>query len=175
MRYEDYIGNISRLAVDLVNAGGCERLSPLSRLMFTDHGVDLPSPEDLRELIPLLRTALEAIVEGAPLGPVNDLLAAYPPQMHLSDHDGEQPEGAGHVHYARSDEPPATWLGRFCAAGLAHVAAATPLAAIDRCSARDCGNYFVDQSRNHTRRYCGNTCASRTTVAAHRGRARGTG
>ncbi|MFE2950292.1 CGNR zinc finger domain-containing protein [Embleya sp. NPDC059267] len=29
----------------------------------------------------------------------------------------------------------------------------------------------MDQSRNRTRRFCANACASRTTVAAHRARA----
>ena len=100
---------------------------------------------------------------------INELLAAYPAQLHLSDHD----EGGNpHVHYARENQPPVEWLGRTCAAGLAHIAAASPLAGIGRCAAVGCGNFFVDQSRNRTRRYCGNTCASRTTVAAHRSRAR---
>ena len=169
MHYEDYIGNTARLAVELANDGGTERLSPGSLLMFTDHGVARPAPAELDRLLPLLRAAVAAIVDGRPLGPVNELLAAYPPQLWLSDHDEG---GAPHVHYAREDQPPVEWLGRFCAAGLAHIAAAAQLAAIGRCAAAGCPNFFVDQSRNRTRRYCGNTCASRTTVAAHRSRAR---
>jgi predicted RNA-binding Zn ribbon-like protein len=168
VRYEDYIGNMARLAVELANDGGTEHLSPVSLLMFTDHGVALPAPQDLEALLPLLRAAVGAIVDGRQLRPVNELLAAYPAQLHLSDHDG-----APHAHYARENQPPVEWLGRTCAAGLAHIAAASPLAGIGRCAAAGCGNFFVDQSRNRTRRYCGNTCASRTTVAAHRSRARG--
>ncbi|WP_189106053.1 CGNR zinc finger domain-containing protein [Streptomyces camponoticapitis] len=37
-----------------------------------------------------------------------------------------------------------------------------------RCAAAGCGNHFADQSRDRTRRFCSNACASRTTVAAYR-------
>ncbi|WP_407647073.1 CGNR zinc finger domain-containing protein [Actinacidiphila soli] len=43
---------------------------------------------------------------------------------------------------------------------------------IGRCWAAGCPRFSVDQSRNRSRRFCGNTCASRTTVAAHRARQR---
>lgn len=41
---------------------------------------------------------------------------------------------------------------------------------LGRCAAAGCENYFVDQSRNRTRRFYSNACASRTTVAAYRAR-----
>ena len=85
------------------------RLSPESRVLLRDHGVAMPSPDELAELLPLLRHAAEA-----------------------------------------SD----------------------PAATIGRCQARGCARLFVDQSRNRSRRFCGNTCASRTTVAAYRARQR---
>ena len=167
MEYGDYIGNMARLVVDLVNTGDTDGLSPVSLLMFTDHGVPLPRAEDLAVLLPGLRRAVDAVIGRDPLGPVNDLLAAYPPQMHLSDHGGQ---GEAHLHYAREDQPPVDWLGRTCAAALAHIAVSTPPVALGRCAARGCDNFFVDDSRNRTRRYCGNACASRTTVAAYRDR-----
>jgi predicted RNA-binding Zn ribbon-like protein len=40
------------------------------------------------------------------------------------------------------------------------------------CSADGCDNVYVDTSRNASRRYCSNTCASRSTVAAYRARKR---
>lgn len=155
--------------MDLVNTGGTDRLSSVSLLMFTDHGVPLPGAGDLAALLPGLRRAVDAVIGRDPLGPVNDLLAAYPPQMHLSDHGGQ---GEAHLHYAREDQPSVDWLGRTCAAALAHIAVSTPRVALSRCAARGCENFFVDDSRNRSRRYCGNACASRTTVAAHRDRAR---
>ncbi|WP_406158461.1 CGNR zinc finger domain-containing protein [Streptomyces canus] len=42
---------------------------------------------------------------------------------------------------------------------------------LGRCAAAGCEDYFVDQSRNRTRRFCSHACASRTTVAAYRARA----
>jgi predicted RNA-binding Zn ribbon-like protein len=169
VEYEDYIGNMARLVVDLVNTGSTDGLGPVSLLMFTDHGVPLPSARDLAALLPGLRRAVNAVIGRDPFGPVNDLLAAYPPQMHLSDHDGQ---GQPHLHYADEDQPSVDWLGRTCAAALAHIAASTPRVALGRCAARGCDKFFVDDSRNRSRRYCGNACASRTTVAAHRDRAR---
>ncbi|MFL6095802.1 MAG: CGNR zinc finger domain-containing protein, partial [Blastococcus sp.] len=38
------------------------------------------------------------------------------------------------------------------------------------CSAEGCDNVYIDTSRNASRRYCSNTCASRSTVAAYRAR-----
>ena len=38
--------------MDLVNTGGTDRLSSVSLLMFTDHGVPLPGAGDLAALLP---------------------------------------------------------------------------------------------------------------------------
>jgi predicted RNA-binding Zn ribbon-like protein len=40
------------------------------------------------------------------------------------------------------------------------------------CAAEGCDDVYVDTSRNASRRYCSNTCASRSTVAAYRARRR---
>jgi predicted RNA-binding Zn ribbon-like protein len=166
--YGDYIGNMARLVVEIVNTGGTAALTPDSSHMFDDHGVARPGADELSRLLPRLRAAVAAVAGHGPFEPVNRLLALYPPQMRISDHDGD-----AHLHYAREDQPPEAWLGRTCAAALAHIACATPLVTIGRCAAAACPNFFVDQSRNRSRRFCSNPCASRTTVAAHRARARG--
>jgi predicted RNA-binding Zn ribbon-like protein len=163
MRYEDYIGNLARLAVELVNAGTPDPL------MLSEHGISPPSTEDLAPLLALLRPAMAAVADGADLEPVNRLLRRYPPRLQVSTHDG-----LPHLHHAEDGEPPIPWLGRSCAAGLAHVACGVPEVTIGRCQAAGCPKFFVDQSRNHSRRFCGNTCASRTTVAAYRERRKGT-
>jgi predicted RNA-binding Zn ribbon-like protein len=169
VEYRDYIGNMARLVVDLVNTGDTGGLGPVSLLMFTDHGVPLPGAGDLAALLPGLRQAVDAVIGRDTLEPLNDLLAMYPPQMHLSDHGGQD---EAHLHYAREDQPSLDWLGRTCAAALAHIAVSTPPVGLGKCAARGCENFFVDDSRNRSRRYCGNACASRTTVAAHRERTR---
>jgi predicted RNA-binding Zn ribbon-like protein len=165
MYYEDYIANLTGLAVDLVNSATALAVTPE---MFDEHGITPPSDAELAPLLPLLRDALEAIISGDGVEPVNRLLAKYPPDVHVSRHDG-----TAHLHHARDGEPGLTWLGRSCAAGLAHVACGAPDVTVGKCAAVDCGRFYVDQSRNRSRRFCGNTCASRTTVAAYRARRKG--
>jgi predicted RNA-binding Zn ribbon-like protein len=40
------------------------------------------------------------------------------------------------------------------------------------CADPRCGGVFIDTSRNRSRRYCSDRCASRANVAAHRERQR---
>src|SRR5262245_3352775 len=99
MDYEDYIANLTRMAVDIVNTGAADGD------MFAEHHVRPPSPADLALLAPLLRAALEAISAGGGLDEVNRLLAKYPPDLHLSRHDGTP-----HLHHARDGEAGLTWV-----------------------------------------------------------------
>ncbi len=169
MDYVDYLGNVTRFAVELVNTGGTEGLSDDGREMLAQHHIARPEPAALAPLLELIGRALGQIVDGqAPLA-VDELLDRYPPKMHLSTHDGA---GIPHIHFAQDGAEPVGWIGRTVAATLAHVATGDPGLTIGRCAASGCGHYFVDQSRNRTRRFCSNTCASRTTVAAYRARSR---
>lgn len=165
MRYEDYIGNLARLAVELVNAGSATGLPDTEAELLTGHDIAFPDESTLAPLLGQLRAAVAAVADGGDPEPVNRLLRRYPPRLHISGHDGRP-----HLHHAPNGDDPISWLGRSCAAGLAHVACGAPEVTIGRCHAEDCVRFFVDQSRNHSRRFCGNTCASRTTVAAHRAR-----
>lgn len=167
MRYEDYIGNLARLAVELVNSGSADGLTGTNAEMLAEHGIASPPAGELAPLLALLRPAVAAVADGTDPDPVNRLLRRYPPRLHVSDHDG-----LPHLHHADNGEPAIPWLGRSCAAGLAHVLCGVPEVTIGRCRAGGCPRFFVDQSRNHSRRFCGNTCASRTTVAAYRERRR---
>jgi predicted RNA-binding Zn ribbon-like protein len=167
--YTDYLGNVTRFAVELVNAGHAERLSDAAQQMLDQHDVPRPAADDLRPLLRLVRAALQQIHDGTPADAVAVLLRRYPPQMHLSNHDGA---GAPHLHFAANGLEPVRWIGQTVAAALAHVATGDPGLTLGRCAADDCPHFFVDQSRNRTRRFCGNTCASRTTVAAYRARIR---
>ena len=74
------------------------------------------------------------------------------------------------MHFARNGLEPREWIGQTVAAALAYVATSESGLILGQCAASNCRNFFVDQSRNRTRRFCGNACASRTTVAAHRAR-----
>ena len=88
MRYEDYIANLTQLAVDVVNTGSAQGLTGMSRELFEEHQVTPPSDDDLRELLPLLESALIAVASGDNLLKINELLLRYPPDVHLSNHDG---------------------------------------------------------------------------------------
>lgn len=56
--------------------------------------------------------------------------------------------------------------------GLARLATEIGPARFGYCGADDCKDAFIDGSRNRSRRYCGETCSTRTNVAAHRARRR---
>jgi len=161
MRYVNYIGNVVRLAVELVNG---DRVSEPE--MFTQHLVAPPS--DVSTLLQLLRPAVAAVADGAPIDAVNALLERYPPVLRVSDHDGGDP----HVHFAPNGEEALHWIARTCGAALAHVISGDPDVSIGRCHAEGCTRFYIDQSRNRSRRFCSGACASRTTVAAHRARSR---
>jgi hypothetical protein len=167
VRYEDYMGNVAQLAVELVNTG--EVRSPFARNMLAEHAIEQPDPGDLSEVVAPMAAAVAAICDQTGLEPVNRLLSRYPPRLEVSDHDGP---GTAHLHYAPDGDAAVRWLGRTCAAALAHIACGTPEVTLGRCQAAGCGRFYVDQSRNRSRRFCSNACASRTTVAAHRARVR---
>lgn len=170
MQYVDYLGNVTRFAVELVNTGHADELTGDSAEMLTQHGIPRPGREEVAPLVALIREALQQLVDEARPTAVEELLERFPPQIRLSDHDGA---GAPHIHFAPDHSAPTPWIGRTVAATLAHLATREPGLTLGRCAADGCPRFFVDQSRNRTRRFCGNTCASRTTVAAHRARLAG--
>lgn len=165
--YREAMGNIARLAVTVANTGRVSELSGVDADLFDEHEVAPPLDADLEGFLPLLRDAIGAVADEGDLEAVNTLLDRYPPRLQISAHDGY-----AHLHHAENGEPGLEWLGRCCAAALAHVACGIPEVTIGRCRADGCANFFVDQSRNRSRRFCSNTCASRTTVAAYRERRR---
>src|SRR3954454_1276094 len=110
VRYVAYIGNLTRLAVELVNG---DEPSELRREFFRQHHTAEPDADELGSLLPSLREAVAAVADAGPATSVNLLLERFPPTMYVSDHDGE---GRPHLHFARDAEEPLAWLGRSCAA-----------------------------------------------------------
>ncbi|WP_308287218.1 CGNR zinc finger domain-containing protein [Actinomadura parmotrematis] len=163
MRHIAYIGNLARLAVELANG---DPPSGLRREFHAQHRVR--EPAEPGDLLPALRAAVAAVADRGPADAVNRLLERFPPDVHIAEHDG----GGPHLHFARDGEDGLAWLGRSCAAALAHVHCGDPDVAIGRCRADGCARFYVDDSRNRSRRFCSNACASRTSVAAHRARRR---
>jgi predicted RNA-binding Zn ribbon-like protein len=164
VRYVAYIGNLARLAVDLVND---DDPSDLRRAFFAQHRIAEPDTNTLAKLIPSLRDAVAAVADKGPIASINLLLERFPPEIIVSEHDGKD---GPHLHFARDGESTVSWLGRGCAAALAHLICGDPDVTVGRCQADNCARFYVDDSRNRSRRFCSNTCASRTTVAAYRAR-----
>ena len=96
---------------------------------------------------------------------LNRLLDELELSPFLTDHDGHW-----HLHYA----PDETSVGRRTAAamamGLAAMVAEHGFSRVGACAADDCNDVFIDTSRNRSRRFCCESCSSRTNVAAFRAR-----
>jgi predicted RNA-binding Zn ribbon-like protein len=173
MNYDTYASNAVELAIDLANV---------------DRSVDAWAPEFLRahhewfspeapldldaegaraagETADLVRAVALASTAADVLDRLNALLSRARPQPYATDHDGEL-----HLHYTPDDAPVLDQLTTTVAMGLSQVVTQHGWQRLGVCSAEGCEDVYVDTSRNASRRYCSNTCASRSTVAAYRAR-----
>jgi predicted RNA-binding Zn ribbon-like protein len=173
MNYDTYGSSAVELAIELANA---ERDDPeWARTFLAAHhewftpgtSLELSSAEtaNAAETAELVRAVAVAQSRSEVLSRLNELLALARPRPYATDHDGEL-----HLHYARPDSPVLEQLTTTVAMGLSQVVAQHGWQRLGVCSADGCGNVYVDTSRNASRRYCSNTCASRSTVAAYRAR-----
>jgi predicted RNA-binding Zn ribbon-like protein len=175
MDYDTYGSNAVELAIDLAN---CDRADPAWVRAFLDShdewftegtALQLTDGEvaQVDETAELIRAVALADSEVAVKERLNALLALASPRPYATDHDGEL-----HLHYARPDAGALEQLTTTVAMGLSQVVVQHGWQRLGVCSAEGCGNVYVDTSRNASRRYCSNTCASRSTVAAYRARQR---
>ena len=96
---------------------------------------------------------------------LNRLLEELDLSPFLTDHDGHW-----HLHYAPDDTSVGRRVAAAMAMGLAAMIAEHGFSRVGTCAADDCNDVFIDTSRNHSRRFCGEGCSSRTNVAAYRAR-----
>ena len=173
MNYDTYGSGAVELAIDLANA---ERDDPRwARTFLGSHGewftpgtsLDLTATETRKaeETADLVRAVAVARSQPDVLARLNELLALARPRPYATDHDGEL-----HLHYARQEAPALEQLTTTVAMGLSQVVVQHGWQRLGVCSAEGCDDVYVDTSRNASRRYCSNTCASRSTVAAYRAR-----
>jgi hypothetical protein len=177
--FTHYSDQCMQAAADLVNTlghpSGNEYMGTpeLAKEFLVEHSfsdVDVVSEDDVAEMH-AVRARLEDVFyapdERTATSLVNRLLDEYDVKPFLTDHDGRW-----HFHYA----PESSALGRRVASdlvmGLAALIAEYGFDRFGICAADNCGDVFVDMSRNKSRRYCNDVCSSRTNVAAHRRRAR---
>jgi predicted RNA-binding Zn ribbon-like protein len=175
MDYDTYGSNAVELAIDLANT---DRADPewvraflgAHTEWFTDGtALSLSDPDagQVARVSTLVREVALAGSEPEVMTRLNALLALASPRPYATDHDGEL-----HLHYARPDADALEQLTTTVAMGLSQVVVQHGWQRLGVCSAEGCGNVYVDTSRNASRRYCSNTCASRSTVAAYRARQR---
>ncbi|MEU5878898.1 CGNR zinc finger domain-containing protein [Spirillospora sp. NPDC047279] len=163
-------------AVALVNAvttregdGGEDALRELLRVNeFFWEQFEPADAEVFREWGRTLRPFFEATELDEATGLLNALMLAIPMHPHIANHE---PHGL-HMHYA----PPSSRLvERFRAATLMKLSELVCQYGLGRtgvCAADGCENVYADTSKAGRRRFCSETCANRTNVAAFRARRR---
>jgi predicted RNA-binding Zn ribbon-like protein len=168
------------LAADLVNTQGSisgrEHLEEPQKLaaFLVEHGLRVTgsvSEDDLtavRGVRDRLREVFLAESEEETAALINDLLADYRVAPQLTNHDGRK----WHLHFSEDGAPVADRLASSSAIGLSMAMHESGRARFGICSADDCLDVFIDTSRNRSRRYCEDSCSTRTNVAAYRARQR---
>ena len=173
MDYDTYGSTAVELAIELANT---ERDDPeWARVFLGSHeewftagtSFDLSPGETHRAAATaeLVRSVALAESQADVLERLNELLALARPRPYATDHDGSL-----HLHFARPDSPALEQLTTTVAMGLSQVVVQHGWQRLGVCAAENCDDVYVDTSRNASRRYCSNTCASRSTVAAYRAR-----
>src|SRR5687768_5634656 len=173
MNYDTYGSSAIELAIELANV---ERTDPeWARAFLSSHdewftpgtSFDLSPGETHRAATTaqLVRAVALAQTQDDVLERLNELLALARPRPYATDHDGEL-----HLHYARPDAPVLEQLTTTAAMGLSQVVVQHGWQRLGVCSAENGDDFYAATSRNASRRYCSNTCARRSTVAAYRAR-----
>lgn len=176
MDFTHYTSALAQTAADLVNTKGSETGTefmgtPEEVVRFLKdhefappHDVDEGDVRALHRLRERLKDVFSAPEKGA-ARLLNELLQETDARPQLTDHDGPW-----HFHYVPDGAPVAERVGAATAMALAAVIAEFGADRLGTCSADRCADVFVDVSRNRSRRYCDENCASRMNVAAFRRR-----
>jgi predicted RNA-binding Zn ribbon-like protein len=177
MDFSHYSTEAAHFAADLINTKG----TPSGTEMLADReawrtflqpymveGAERVTEADIDEIKAVrerLRTVFHAD-ESEAVHLLNDILADTGAAPYISDHDGTP----WHMHYSAHDAPVAQRIGSGAAMGLATLIVERGFSRLGICQAENCGDVYVDTSRNRSRRYCNATCSTRVNVAAHRAR-----
>ncbi len=143
------------------------------RGILADHGFFVNAftsgtAEALRPWARTLRAFFEAESLDAAVALLNGLLGDVPMHPHLSDHDGR----GLHVHYAPPEVDLAHRVRATTLMNLSELLCDHGVERIGVCAAPACDRVYADDSRGGRRRFCSDTCANRTNVAAFRARRR---
>lgn len=183
MDYDNYTDASVALALDLVNdyataprvADGTAA-QPLGDLRAFLEARHLPGGDEVRagddEAARRLADRLHAVFAAADAAEatavINAILADHGATPQITRHD----DSDWHLHYEAADAATIDRLAVVAAMGLATVVCASGTGRLGRCDASACDDVYVDTSRNNRRRFCSESCANRSHVAAHRARRR---
>ena len=177
MSLDHYYDEAAMLAVDLVNTfesfAGDELLGSVEALVdFTqDHGLEADDATDgdldrLRAARSTLKAAVLSGQEAAAVSSLNAVLEHARPRPRLV------PTSDGWVYvFADPSASVADRILATAAAGLLEELRKHGLSRFSTCKSLTCDDLFIDQSRNHSRRYCSPAvCGNRETQRAYRAR-----
>lgn len=179
MDFTDYADTCIQLAPDLVNTlgtpSGNEHLPDPDALrgFLVDHDMDPPSRigmkdvEEIHQLRTELRKVFEAETQADAAARINDLIVGAGTLPQLTDHDGHW-----HLHYTSTNAPLVDRLAAIVGIAMAQVLARYGKERFGICGGDECGDVFLDTSKNRSKRYCNDLCSNRANVRAHRARAR---
>lgn len=182
MKYDNYADPSVALALDLINEYGTETRTaagrgdeplPDLRAFLRTHHLD---PTTLRgdtepaaqRLADRLHTVFTTDDPAEAVTVVNAVLAEARALPQVSGHDDQD----WHLHYHCVDASAIDRLAVVAAMGLATALCTGGIDRLGRCDGMECRDVYVDTSRNNRRRFCGEGCANRAHVAAHRARRR---
>lgn len=174
--FTNYRDQAATLAADLVNTVGSisktDYMPDLEafRAFLKEHGFEHESVrqrdlEEVRTLRSALHDAFFASGDDEVIAILNSLLEQADARPEITNHDG-----VWHVHYVPDDAPLARRLAAYAVMGLGSLVSDLGRDRMGICRADECEDVFVDTSRNRSRRYCNDKCATRMNVAAYRKR-----
>ncbi|MBW3665050.1 MAG: CGNR zinc finger domain-containing protein [Actinobacteria bacterium] len=170
MDYGAYTARTVAEAVDLANLFHRDASVTQEELRSILHRFSLPRAVlDVAAYGVLARRLREVfLAEAEPdrIAALNELIAEYQPEPRIVDHDGQ----GFHFHFVPECDEDVRCVGASMTMALAHVAVDFGARRFGACAAPDCGNVFVDGTRNRRQRFCSKTCATRVHVAEHRAR-----
>lgn len=128
---------------------------------------DVPRLRALRGRLEETAAACERGDDPAAIALLNDLLAETGAVPQIVSHDGRPP----HIHVSRASAPLADRIAAHSAMGLAELVVAGAGRRVRSCACPPCEAFFIDLTRNQSRRFCDSrTCGNRAHVAAYRSR-----
>ena len=173
MNYDTYSAESVQLAVDVANLeldepGAIDAFVAEHDDWFSERASRRLDADDLGAIGALaagIRAVAAAESDDDVVARLNELLDRCDPVPRMTNHDNTL-----HLHYSGDDVRLVDQLGSTASMAIALLSCRYGRKRLGICGADDCADVFVDTSRNRSKRYCTETCASRTTVSAYRAR-----